>query len=159
MDLVRALKFPLDDEDWPVKIAIGSLVTLIPVVGWIGSLGYQVSVARNVIRGSARPLPGSDDLGQIFSDGVMAGIAALLYAIPMIPFWCMMALLSGIADGSSAGDFALACLSVGAVVLSIVYSIPAATSQNLRSSARCFARRARTSARWSCCFCTIFWWV
>ena len=74
MDLVRALKFPLDDEDWPVKIAIGSLVTLIPVVGWIGSLGYQVSVARNVIRGSARPLPGSDDLGQIFSDGVMAGI-------------------------------------------------------------------------------------
>ncbi|NLE52633.1 MAG: DUF4013 domain-containing protein [Chloroflexi bacterium] len=126
MDLVRALKFPLDDEDWPVKIAIGSLVTLIPVVGWIGSLGYQVSVARNVIRGSARPLPGSDDLGQIFSDGVMAGIAALLYAIPMIPFWCMMALLSGIADGSSAGDFALACLSVGAVVLSIVYSIPAA---------------------------------
>jgi len=34
MDLVRALKFPLDDEDWPVKIAIGSLVTLIPVVGW-----------------------------------------------------------------------------------------------------------------------------
>lgn len=126
MDLVRALKFPLEDEDWPVKIAIGSLVTLIPVVGWIGSLGYQVSVARNVIRGSARLLPGSDDLGQVFTDGVMAGLAGLLYLLPVVPFWCVMALLSGIADGSSAGDFALACLSVGAVVVSIVYGIPAA---------------------------------
>lgn len=126
MDLVRALKFPLEDEDWPVKIAIGSLVTLIPVVGWIGSLGYQVSVARNVIRGSARPLPGSDDLGQVFTDGVMAGLAGLLYVLPVAPFWCVMAVLSGIADGSSAGDFALACLSVGAAVVSIVYGIPAA---------------------------------
>ena len=75
MDLVRALKFPLDDEDWPVKIAIGSFILLIPVIGWVASLGYQIAVARNVIRGSARPLPGSDSLGQIFTDGVMAGLA------------------------------------------------------------------------------------
>lgn len=125
MDLVRALKFPLGDEDWPVKIAIGSLVTLIPVIGWIGGLGYQITVARNVIRGSARPLPGSDELGQIFTDGVMAGLAGLVYALPMVPFWCVMALLSGIADGSSAGDFALACVSGLFVLLSIFYAIPA----------------------------------
>lgn len=126
MDLVRALKFPLDDEEWPVKIAIGSLIFLIPVIGWIGSLGYQIAVARNVIRGSARPLPGSDSLGQIFTDGVMAGLAGLLYMLPTAPLWCVMAVLSGIADGSSAGDFALACVSVGAALVSIVYGIPAA---------------------------------
>lgn len=125
MDLVRALKFPFDDEDWPVKIAVGSLVTLIPVIGWIGSLGYQIAVARNVIRGSARPLPGSDELGQVFTDGVMAGLAGLIYALPLMPFWCLMALLSGIADGSSAGDFALACVSLLSVLLSIFYAIPA----------------------------------
>ena len=126
MDLVRALKFPLDDEEWPVKIAIGSLIFLIPVIGWIGSLGYQIAVARNVIRGSARPLPGSDSLGQIFTDGVMAGLAGLLYMLPTAPLWCVMAVLSGIADGSSAGDFALACVSVAAALVSIVYGIPAA---------------------------------
>lgn len=126
MDLVRALKFPFEDEEWPVKIAIGSLVTLIPVVGWIGGLGYQVSVARNVIRGSARPLPGPDDLGQVFTDGAMAGLAGLMIALPLVPVWGVMALLAGIADGSGAGDLALACLSVGAAVLSIVYGIPAA---------------------------------
>ena len=126
MDLVRALKFPFEDEEWPVKIAIGSLVTLIPVVGWIGGLGYQVTVARNVIRGSARPLPGPDDLGQVFTDGAMAGLAGLMVALPLVPVWVVMALLAGIADGSSAGDLALACLSVGAAGLSIVYGIPAA---------------------------------
>jgi len=125
MDLVQALKFPLDDEEWPVKIAIGSLITLIPVVGWIGSLGYQVAVTRNVIRGSARPLPGSADLGQVFTDGVMAALAGLLYALPVAPFLCVMAVLSGIADGSSAGDFALACVSVTFALLSLVYGIPA----------------------------------
>jgi len=125
MDLVRALKFAFEDEEWPVKIAIGSLVTLIPVVGWIGGLGYQVSVARNVIRGSARPLPGSDGLGQVFIDGAIAGLAGLLYALPLALFWSVMALLGGLAGGSGEGDFALACLSVGAAVLSIVYGIPA----------------------------------
>lgn len=125
MDLVRALKFPLDDEDWPVKIAIGSLIILIPVIGWLGSLGYQVAVARNVIRGAARPLPGADDLGQVFTDGVMAGLAGLLYALPALPFMCVMMVLSGIADGSDAGNFALACVSVGFALLSLVYGIPA----------------------------------
>ncbi len=126
MDLVRALKFPLDDEDWPVKIAIGSLILLIPVIGWVASLGYQVAVARNVIREAARPLPGADDLGQVFSDGVMAALAGLLYALPTVPLWCMMVVLSGIADGSSAGDMALACVSIGVALLSLVYGIPAA---------------------------------
>lgn len=125
MDLVRALKFPLDDEDWPVKIAVGSLVTLIPVIGWIGSLGYQIAVARNVMRGSARPLPGSDELGQIFTDGVMAGLAGLLVRA------ADGALL--VPDGAAVGhrgrierrDFALACVSVLSVLLSIFYAIPA----------------------------------
>ncbi len=125
MDLVRALKFPLEDEEWPVKIAIGSLITLLPIIGGIGGLGYQIGVARNVMRGSRRPLPGSADLGQVFTDGVMAGLAALLYALPLVPFWCVMALLSGIADGSGAGDFALACVSVMMALLSLVYGIPA----------------------------------
>src|SRR5690606_30740673 len=117
MDLVRALKFPLDDEEWPVKIAICSLIFVIPVTGWIGSLGYQIAVARNVIRGSARPMRGSDSLGQIFTDGVMGGLAGLLYMLPTAPLWCVMAVLSGIADGSSAGDFALACVSVAAALV------------------------------------------
>src|SRR5690606_6989920 len=97
-----------------------------PVIGWVASLGYQVAVARNVIRGSARPLPGSDSLGQVFSDGVMAALAGLLYVLPTVPLWCVMALLSGIADGSGTGDFAMACVSVGAALLAIVYGIPAA---------------------------------
>ena len=118
-----ALKFPLDDEDWPVKI-VGSFI-LLTVIGWVASLGYQIAVARNVIRGS-HAAARLRQLRRIFTDGVMAGLAGLLYMLPTAPLWCVMAVLSGIADGSSAGDFALACVSVGAALVSIVYGIPAA---------------------------------
>ena len=58
MDITRALSFPFDDEDWIVKFAVGSLMSLVGVFLPFILLGYQVNVARNVIRGKKRPLPG-----------------------------------------------------------------------------------------------------
>jgi len=122
MDLMRALRFPFEDRDWIVKFIVGSLLCLIPFIG----IGYQVSVARNVIRQRQNPLPGTNELGLVIADGVMAIIAGLIYAIPLLPFVCVMSLISGVSDGSDIGALFVLCLSCCVGLFMLLYAIPAA---------------------------------
>lgn len=121
MDFVRAIKFPLDDENWITKVVVGTLLNLIPIFG----LGYTVGVARNVVHGKARPLPGTEDLGQVITDGIMATIAGFVYALPALAVGCVMGIFSSIAGESDAGGLMVACLGMFATLACLIYAIPA----------------------------------
>jgi len=126
MDITRALSFPFDDEDWIVKFVIGSLMSVVGMVLPFIPLGYQVYVARSVIRGKKRPLPGMESLGQVVADGLMAFIAGLIYAIPIIVIGCMLAFSGGLLGNSSLGGTLFLCLSCCLGTFLILYGVVAA---------------------------------
>lgn len=121
MDFVRAIKFPLDDENWITKVVVGALLNLIPIFG----IGYTVGVARNVVHGKARPLPGTEDLGQVITDGIMASIAAVVYALPVLLVGCVVGIFGSIIGNSDVGGLFAACLSMVVSLSALIYAIPA----------------------------------
>ena len=126
MDMQRALGFPFDDENWIVKFVVGSLMSLVGVVLPFILIGYQVNVARSVLRGKKRPLPGPDNVGEVIADGLMAFIAGLIYAIPAIVIGCMLAFAGGLLGNSDVGGTLFLCLSCCLTIFVILYGIVAA---------------------------------
>jgi hypothetical protein len=121
MDFVRAISFPFDDDEWPVKFIVGTLLSFIPFFGQ----GYQVRVARNMIRGERNPLPSTDELGQVFIDGLMAFIAGFIYFLPMILVACVLLFPALLAGNNSGGTLLLCTCGACVVLLALLYTIPA----------------------------------
>ncbi len=121
MDFGRALSFPFDDEEWPLKFIIGMLLSLVPFF----AQGYQVQVARNVVRGSKRPLPAHNRLGQVFADGVVVVTAGVVYFLPLLVLGCIIVVPAILAGESDLG-FLLTCSATCCLFfLALAYAIPA----------------------------------
>jgi hypothetical protein len=91
MDFVRAFTFISEDERWPAKVGIGSLVMLAGMFLIFPSIflvGYQVALMRNLISGAPRPLPEWDDWGKLFRDGIQLFVALLVYTLPLWLLYC-----------------------------------------------------------------------
>lgn len=115
MDIMRALSFPFDDEDWPVKIVIGAFMMLLAVLGLFlpfVPLGYQLYVTRQVIRGEKRPLPGMNEIGKVLTDGFMAFIALVVYNLPLTLFGCCLAMMGTLLGESDLGILLFVCLTL-----------------------------------------------
>ncbi|MCZ7539367.1 MAG: DUF4013 domain-containing protein [Anaerolineae bacterium] len=121
MDFGRALSFPFDDEEWPVKVILGTLLSLVPFF----AQGYQVRVARGVVRGEKRPLPSAERLGEVFVDGVVLAVAAIIYFLPLVLIGCVLALPAILTDGSSLGGLLAVCAGCCVVMVALLYAIPA----------------------------------
>ncbi|MEW6580822.1 MAG: DUF4013 domain-containing protein [Chloroflexota bacterium] len=117
MDFGRALSFPFDDEEWPVKVILGTLLSLVPFF----AQGYQVRVARGVVRGEKRPLPASHRLGEVFVDGVVMAAAAFVYFLPLVLIGCVLALPAIVSND----DLLAFCAGCCVVLLALLYAIPA----------------------------------
>ena len=122
MDFVQAIKFPFDDDDWPVKIILGTLICFIPFF----AQGYQVRVARNVLNQRKRPLPGTEELGQVFVDGLMAAIAGIIYFLPVILLGCLVFFPAIVLGDSDLGGLAFCGAACCLGLLMLVYALPAA---------------------------------
>ena len=83
MDFGLALTFQFRDPDWIRKILLASLITLIPVVGWIFVFGWSLEVARRVIKGETQTLP-EIDLARDLVRGLEGFIINLVYNLPAI---------------------------------------------------------------------------
>jgi len=138
MDLRKAFIYSFEDEDWVSKLGIGLAISLVPILNfaWIG---YIIDIMRNVIKGEPKVLPGWDNLGEKFMDGLMLYLASLVYALPAllligIPMVIMIvpALLSSSGNMQNvanalfaAGGFVYLCLScillLYGLALSVVY--------------------------------------
>lgn len=97
-----SLKYPL--KNW-VKLIILGVILLIPVVNLIG-LGYCLKAIRSTFEGS-NLLPGFDNMGELFINGIKLFIVGFIYAVvPLILFivasifgslFLWLAILSGMA--------------------------------------------------------------
>lgn len=84
MDYGKAFTYPQQDADWLKKLAIGSLLLLIPIAGQILMLGYMVEIIRRVITDNPQLLPEWSDFGGLAKQGVFAFVVGFVYALPLI---------------------------------------------------------------------------
>lgn len=126
MDLKRGLTFPTLDPQWIVKVLIGTLISLVPILNFVG-VGYALDVTRNVNNGQETPLPEWNDFGGQFIRGLLAVIIQFIWSLPMIVLICPFIFMTiGSIDAetgqlSGAGGAAIACMPIliiiGALVL------------------------------------------
>jgi hypothetical protein len=102
MDIGKSFSFVTGDKDWVKKVAIGGVVTIVPIVNLMAS-GYGIRVLRNVAEERANPLPEWDDWGGDFMKGLLVALASLVYSIPALLVSGIVAAIAAIAENSS-GD-------------------------------------------------------
>ncbi len=83
MQYERAFSYQLEDRQWPTKLGLATVVSLVPILSF-AVVGYSVAIIRNVSAGAAQPLPHWDDFGRKFVDGLLIALAGLVYSIPML---------------------------------------------------------------------------
>lgn len=122
MDFAKAFTFFTEDPDWITKFAIGAVIVLItPFLLGIPVLllvGYQLAQTRLVLQGQDNRLPGWDNIGQLFMDGLNITIALLVYSFPALLLFCLGFAAFIIPASASTGSSdevvgALASISVG----------------------------------------------
>lgn len=93
-DLKQLLGFPFEDREWLVKMLLGSVITIIPILNFL-SLGYFVRSINYGWRGR-RNLPDWDNWSELFRDGFMVFVISLAYlAIPLV-LGSLIAIIPGI---------------------------------------------------------------
>ena len=82
MNFGLSFSYIFKDKDWFMKLLLPAVCMLIPVVGWMVTLGWALKVTRNVIEGKENPLP---DL--VFGEDILRGFFAFLisfvYSLPI----------------------------------------------------------------------------
>ena len=83
MDAEKSFAYPFEDQEWPSKLGLGALISLIPILNFAWS-GYMVGIMRNVMNGNTKPLPTCDDFDRKFREGLILFAAGLLYVSPIL---------------------------------------------------------------------------
>ena len=83
MDFGKAFTFVFEDEDWVKKIALGGLLSLIPVIGIFLVIGYGLEVTKRVIKGDAEVLPDWSDFGGYLTKGFLVFLIVFVYMLPV----------------------------------------------------------------------------
>ncbi len=93
-DLKQLLGFPFEDREWLVKMLLGSVITIVPVLNFL-TLGYFIRSINYGWRGR-HSLPDWDNWPELFKDGLMVFIISLAYlVIPLVSAY-LIAMLPGI---------------------------------------------------------------
>jgi hypothetical protein len=125
LDIGRSFTYMFEDENWIMKIVIGGLLSLIPIVGSMMVLGYMLEALKRVADGMDIPLPEWDDFGGKLIKGLMVCIIGLVYAIPVIVLACCagaLTLFLGGGESNAAGDMAT-MVSLCTNCLSLIWGI------------------------------------
>jgi len=121
MDIGKSFTYVFEDKDWVTKVLIGGLLTLIPIVNLV-VIGYALRVTKNVADGLEQPLPNWDDLGDYFVKGFMATLGSLVWALPMLLFGLVMAILSAFGvDSSSQQESLFSICALGTSCVMVAY--------------------------------------
>lgn len=97
MDISKALRFPSEDKDWIVKVLIGGILLLIPVVNFF-VFGYLFNILQKAAREGAYEFPAWEGWGNLFGQGFYVFLVYLVYFL--IP-----GILFGIGGGLLGGSF------------------------------------------------------
>lgn len=99
-DFKKAFLYPFQDNDWPVKILIGTLFCLLPIVRFL-STGYSYKVFKQTLNGGEPYLPEWEEHGDLFFQGFKIFIIAICYFIvPIVLSWTgLFYLIMGVLEG------------------------------------------------------------
>ena len=121
MDIGKAIGYPLKDKNWIVKVIIGTIIFIIPIVDFI-SFGYLVRVIRQVLSDDEEKMPEWDDFGGDFVRGLMVIIGIIIYSIPIIIVSCCLSLIGGVVGGDD-GNALSALVSCCLFIISLAYGV------------------------------------
>jgi hypothetical protein len=103
LDIGRSFTYMFEDESWIMKIVIGGILLVIPIVNFM-VLGYMLEALKRSVDGMDIPLPEWDDFGGKFMKGLMVFVIGLVYSIPAIIIWCCsFGLLPLVGDNDTLG--------------------------------------------------------
>jgi hypothetical protein len=126
IDFGRSFTFTTEDPEWVSKILIGGVfvVACSLLVGVPFVLGYVSRTLRNVVAGVARPLPGWDDMGGLFNEGLrLTGVYLLHLLAVMVVLGVFVGILVAPMILSKAHDPADALGPFGALLIVVMYAV------------------------------------
>jgi len=121
MDFGLAFSYVFDDEDWLKKLAVASVLCLTGI-GVIPVLGWGLEVIRRVIKEEPEPLPDWNEFGQYFVKGLLVGLVAFIYTLPIIIIGSCNAGV-GTLLGNTGEDFAIPAIWILTMCLSCLYIV------------------------------------
>jgi hypothetical protein len=101
MDIGKSFTYVFEDQKWIMKVLIGGIVLLIPIVDF-AVLGYMLTTLKNVADGQTTPLPEWGDFGNHFMKGLYAFIGLIVYLLPALVLLCCAGIV-GVAGSAAAG--------------------------------------------------------
>lgn len=84
IDIGQAITYVFKDPEWIKKIAIGGLLCLLPVIGWLIVAGYLARIIVAAYAARDTRLPEWDDFGGDLVRGLQLTAAVLVWAVPML---------------------------------------------------------------------------
>ncbi len=145
IDFSQALQHPTEDRDWPIKVLIGALISLVPILNF-ALTGFLVEHLQNSAAGTPVPLPNWDRLGRKTLAGLKILVIQIVFALPiLIPSCALLAFVAqqaaarsgeslpqNVLFGTSIISLALACFAL-IYGLFLTYLFPAILIQFVRT--------------------------
>jgi hypothetical protein len=131
MNISRALQHPTQDPAFVQKLAVTSLVGMVPILNF-ALYGYALEHSKSVMEGRYTVLPNWDDIGAKFQRGLLLVLAQMAYLLPVfLIYGCFFIFIIGGAGLAGAAntrqqerDIA-AILSVGSISIMCVAGLVA----------------------------------
>ena len=85
VSVVDSVRFVFEDDEWKTNVLIGTVLTLIPVIGPIVLAGWLCEIHQRLVRGHPRTAPKLDfsDLGHYLGRGVWPFLVQLVMSLPL----------------------------------------------------------------------------
>lgn len=115
-NITDSLKYPLND--W-TKILILTVISIIPIVNFVSG-GYYLRIIKSTLAGIDE-VPGFDDLGELFIDGIKIIIVGIVYMIvPLIIYAIAFLPLLFAGDPSSMMSGIMSGLTIVLMIIALV---------------------------------------
>lgn len=122
IDVGRSITYVFEDPNWLKKVAIGGLLLLIPIFGWLVVGGYWLRIIRRSYEATDVPLPEWDDFGGDFILGLKGFLATLAWLLPLALVAVVALIIAVIVAGASdAVRTFFGVTAVGASCLGFLY--------------------------------------
>ncbi|MCJ7512459.1 MAG: DUF4013 domain-containing protein, partial [Anaerolineales bacterium] len=126
MDVGKSFVYVFEDKKWLEKLLIGAVVAVIPIAN-LALGGYANEIIRRVTGRSTEPLSDWGDFGQKFVEGLLLTVAGLVYGLPALLFGIpLIPLIIGVAtqaENQQGIAWVLGGVSLGLICLLGLYGL------------------------------------
>lgn len=86
LDYFQAFRYFFEDPNWGMNLLLGSVLMLIPIVGPIVLMGWQLRTMQHLVKGQSQPIPRFDfsDFGFYLGKGIIPFVVSLLVMLPIM---------------------------------------------------------------------------